>query len=654
MNFTPIKTSSLRPRRAVIALLALAPALAARPAIAQDAPADDVHRLDEIVVTGTRTERRLQDAPVATDVIRRAEIEASGARTAAELLSGHLGIAMSSDQFGSGVRIQGFDPEHVMILVDGKRTTGRNGGVMDLSRFSAAELERIEIVRGGSSALYGSEAMGGVVNLITRQAGKPLQVEARALAGTLGTLDAQATLGTRQERWDTLFTGRYQRRDSYDLTPERVGTTGNAYDELNLGNRADVLVSDGLALKSQLGYMLREQHGVDSNLAGAVFDRTNRTETASASLEPEWELGPESRLRVQGYYNLYRDQYLQDQRFSDALDQFQETRDQLAQVGAQHETRLGGSHLLASGAELAYEQLDTERLAAGTGNRVRGAAYVQDEWTALAAPRLIAVPGLRADGDSRYGAAVNPKLALRLDPTESLTLRASHGWGFRAPDFKELAMRFQNPSVGYEVIGNPALQPERSKSTNLGAEYRPLPWLAASLNLFHNDLTDLIQTELQAASSATALTQYTYRNVASARTMGLESALRLRPLPGLTLEPGYTLTDAVDLRTGLPLNGRARHLGNLTARYFHRPWGLTLFGRATLSGDRPYYSDRDGNTLASPLWAGAYAALDLRVTKTITEEVSAFVQGANLLDAWDATYLPIQPRTVMGGIEARF
>lgn len=137
----------------------------------------------QIVVTGSRGERRLKDSTVATEVISRKKIEASGARNAAEVLETQLGIDVVPFFGGSRVRMLGLDSQYVLILIDGERIAGRLNNAVDLSRFKVQNLERIEIVKGASSALYGADAIGGVINLITREADKKLSYEMRTTYG---------------------------------------------------------------------------------------------------------------------------------------------------------------------------------------------------------------------------------------------------------------------------------------------------------------------------------------------------------------------------------------------------------------------------------------------------------------------------------------
>jgi len=624
--------------------------LAAPQALAETAPRASTPLLDEVVVTGTRTERLLADSPVSTQVISRSEIDASGAINVADLLTSRMGIEVFSALQGEGIRLQGLDSKHVLILIDGRRVTGRLSGTVDLTRYPIESIERVEIVRGGSSALYGSEAMAGVVNLITRQAKESLAFETQGLYGSLNTGLFSGSLSRNTDSLDTRFTAGLRRQDAYDLTPSTPGTTGNALDEVTLSNNSTFKLAPGLQVKTYLDYLNRTQRGIDSSATGALFDRTNLTESVTAAVEPELSIPGFDKLKLGIYHNLYRDQYLKDQRNSDALDQFQETLDQLTQLQIQDERALGLHHVLTSGAEIAYERLSTDRLNAAYGDRTRAALFTQDEWQAL--PQVMILPGLRADFDSRYGSNLAPKIALRYDPTQAVTLRASLGSGFRAPDFKELMMRFQNVSAGYEVVGNPDLGPETSASLNVGVDSRLTSWAWMSVNLYQNEIANLIQTELTRAGTADAITQYRYVNVASAMTRGIEASVRFQPLRGLIIEPGYTLNDTLDRSNGLALEGRSLHKGTLTARYQHEPWGLGLYVRGAVNGDRPFHTESETGTTTT--MAPAYTTLEARLTKSLTEKLTGHIQGSNLLNVNDPVYTPMQPLTVLAGLTARF
>jgi outer membrane cobalamin receptor len=158
---------------------------------------DDGLEVGDVVVTGTRTETPLADSPARLDVITRADIDRSGARDVGELLEEQIGVVGVTRSFrGDSIQLGGLDPEYTLILVDGDRAPGRIGGGIDLGRFTIENVERIEILRGPGSALYGSDAIGGVVNILTRRGHAPARARGlragraeRVRSGVAGMLD---------------------------------------------------------------------------------------------------------------------------------------------------------------------------------------------------------------------------------------------------------------------------------------------------------------------------------------------------------------------------------------------------------------------------------------------------------------------------------
>ena len=183
-------------------------------------------------------------------------------------------------------------------------------------------------------------------------------------------------------------------------------------------------------------------------------------------------------------------------------------------------------------------------------------------------------------------------------------------------------------------------------------EARPAAWVWLGVNLYRNEISDLIDAQFVPNDGTFSTARYQYVNVADAMTQGIEASMRLNVLPGLVLEPGYTLNDTLNKQTGQPLPGRALHSGNLITRYQHDAWGLGGYAKLALVGERPFsQSTSEGN--AGEV-APRYTTLDVKVTKTLTSQVSLFVQGDNLLNASDPAYLPIPPLTIMAGLTARF
>jgi len=319
-------------------------------------------------------------------------------------------------------------------------------------------------------------------------------------------------------------------------------------------------------------------------------------------------------------------------------------------VTLQYDHLIGGNHLLTIGSEGLYETLQSPRLKSETGDRKRGALFLQDEWTVNVDPLLVLAPGARFDYDSQFGAHPTPKLTLRYDPTHELIMRVTVGLGFRAPDFKELLMLFENPNVGYLVEGNQDLEPETSKNLNVGHEYTPTDEVSLSLNLFYNKIDNLIFAEPTDASDSDTI-RYRYVNIASARTQGLEASARIQISERLLFRPGYALTDSSDLEKDRPLNGRALHRGNFEVRYDDRDLGLQLSARGTVVGERPFYVESE--TEERTIKTDPFANVDLRMAQEITDKLTLFASVRNLLEAGETEYLPLRPRTISAGISGQ-
>lgn len=612
-------------------------------------PAPETARPRETVITATRTPQRSDEVTVPTEVITRRDIEVSGARDLAELLELHPGVEIARDVpvRTSGVRLLGLDPEYVLVLIDGERVPGRFGGTLDIERFSLRDVERIEIVKGPSSVVYGSDAMGGVINLITHKAQRPLEAGARASFGGRTELDLRGGAGAALP-WATVGLGAgFRRASAFDLDSSDVATTGNeqfAWD-------ADAAVSGhpgAVDLRARVHYERRDNFGIDLSPSGAIFDRRDRNEAFTANAHGEWRPDDLTALTARASFGFFRDQFMQDQRLARDLDMYTDARELLYEAGLQLDRRLFGAHLASLGIDGLAETLRSPRLQTGSGQRYRGALYAQDDWRVLPQPRVTVAAGVRADLDSQFGPNLSPRIAVRYDPLPGLALRASLGAGFRAPSFQELLLRFENPGVGYVVEGNPALRPEHSRGLNLSADWEVNDGLLVSASAYRMDLQELITiVTLQEATPDTP-TRFGYENTSRAATQGVELSSRVRLFPSVWLDAAYTLADARDLDTGLPLEGRAMH--RATARLTIRYRRLNLDGSVggALVGPRAF---RELTGPAPLRWTPPYANADARISWRPWPFAGVYLYGTNLLGAGNPRDLPLAPRGLHAGLE---
>ncbi|MDO9454327.1 MAG: TonB-dependent receptor [Stagnimonas sp.] len=603
-------------------------------------------RLEQVVVTGTRTAHTLSDSPVEVQLITAAQIKDSGARDVAELLEREGGVTVTRVAGrGTSIEIQGLSSDQVLILIDGRRVVGRINGAIDLTRLKAANIERVEIVKGPSSALYGSDALGGVVNVITKSGGSGSTVTARADSGR--NMEAFGGVAYERARSGGNVTLGGTLTDSYDLdksTPSTDGITGNTrFAALSHTQR----FSPGASVRGTLDYSLDDTSRVDAG--SAVFDIVKRIEELRLGLAPEFTLGADTSLVLDGYYTRYYDQFLQDQRGADANDRVEKTVDQLYVTGAQLNHRLG-RHALSVGLEAQFETLTADRLATD-GERDRQSVFLQDELRLLADDALTLVPGVRYDRDSQFGDALSPKLALRYNFSPELFVRVGAGQGYRAPDFKQLLLRFDNPAVGYRVEGNPDLKPERSTGFNVGATWYANAGLSLSGTVFHNrvkNLIDIVQLTPGRPTPGDPVI-FGYVNIARARLTGSDVQIEWRPALDarrpLSLRVGHGYLDSEDADTGQPLSGRARHRANADIGWRQAEYELGL--RGVWIGKRIFQTELD--TGGAPTGAGTadpYFLFDTRAQWKGWRVFDVSVGVQNLFDEGEPRFLPIQPRSV--------
>ena len=643
--------------------------------IAQPAPtlAEDI---ETITVTGSRREIAVSDAVVSTDVLTRDAVEASGAENLAELLEGQPGLQIIRSFSGAGISIQGFDPEYTLILIDGQRVNGRINGIVDLQRLSVENIERVEVVKGAASALWGADALAGVVNIITREGRESFAASVHGAYGSLSTtsqpfdadqtntIDLSGRIFGSGKRWNASLTAGFHRQDAFDLAPDDLATSGSELTSFNIEARGRYRFSDSTDVLARVEYFERQLEGIDlgpervevpNNPFGqnrAVFDRSNRTRTFSASLQPRLEINPNHDLELTAYFTRFNDEFESDQRDQTINDTLQETSDDLGQLNLKYVGSLGTDHIMVAGVEGLYRRLSTPRVRDGLTDRGRISAYAQDEWRPLQG--LAVVPGFRVDVDSQFGTFPTPKLAVRYEVIRDVVLRSSYGLGFRAPDPRDQFLIFENPAAGYRVDGNPDLEPETSRNFLVSAEVQPFQHLSFRVEFYRNDITNLIAFVTDSDSDPNSLQMFTNDNIGSAVTQGIEAWVAIRWHSVFRSEVSYTYLDARDEDNDRFLQGRARHRATMTHRLDIRSIGMGGWIRGTVVGQRPFYAadPNDPETDITTI-AEEYITADARIFQRIGEHFTVFVGVDNMTNAGDPQFLAIPPFGLYAGLDAR-
>lgn len=569
--------------------------------------------LDTQVVTASRT----AEAPIvpiaSTAVIDREQIERSQAKTVTELLRGLAGVSLSSNG-GRGkstsLSIRGTTGKHLLVLVDGVKIGSATSGTASLQSIPVEQIERIEVVRGPRSSLYGSEAMGGVIQIFTRQGEREgLRPWASVGAGSRSTFDGSAGVaGGNGDGWFSLglageSTDGINSRPLRSNAPRAFEPDADGYREssasLRGGYRFDTLELDGnvLQTRSHSDYDSRATNGNSGHFANSDGElQVVGGRARFAPLEP-WK------VTLQAGHSEDRSDAYQDGRF---FSRFDTVRDSF---GWQNDLSLGDDHLLTLGFDYRQDRIDTSDNYA-EDSRNNKAGYVQYMG---AFGRHGVQLGLRRDRDSLFGSHDTGNVGWSYELTEALMLSASWGTAFRAPTFNDLYA----PATG-RTSGNPDVQPEESQSYEIGLAGNH-DWGHWSLNAFENQIDDLI------VWSGTPVLRPS--NVESARIRGLEAVLGGQML-GWDVATNITFLD--------PRDRSDDNHGNLLQHQARRSINIDVdrqFGRFGVGSTFYASSERFNsatNTEASRL--PGYALFDLRGEYHFDDEWRLQARLSNLFD----------------------
>ncbi len=609
----------------------------------------NVFEMDEIVITGTKTKHLLKDTPVITEVITRNEIEATGAENIGEALEHHVGIVVHRDAHGDGVQLQGLASDYVLILLDGEPQVGRIAGKLDLARIPIENVQRIEIVKGASSALFGSAAMGGIINVITRGASSPFALQFTNNVEEHNTIDSRGTVEIKHGKFNSLMTLAANHRNPIDLDETNPSTTIDGYQNFTQSVRTEYQLTQRAKLLFSGQYFAQAQEGVSEN-SGVVFDRLGDIDNFSATVGTAYRPGLDSKLVGKIYTTRYRDESNVIDRGTSLTASSNITIQDLIKGELQFDTALGTKNQLTVGGELIFENLESQRITGGEKDVTTNSFFFQNEFRP--SRNLALVVGGRLDHHSEFGAHFSPKLSGLYRVTSDFTVRTSFGQGFRAPDFKDLYLDFSNPTSGYQVLGNPALQPESSNSWNLGLEYRFRSALLGRLQVYRNNLKNLIEAE-RVGKSVLGGSKFQYFNVSEAFTEGIEVELATRSIRGLTAAVGYAYLNGKDEETGLTLLNRSKHSGNLKLSYVNEEIGFNLNLQGRYGSKWGFYDDGD-KVLEDEEYAPSNWIWNLRGSKQILTWLKASVGINNIFDFKIPSFYTFAGRSFYGGLSLTY
>jgi len=621
----------------------LALSLPGRRTGAQSARPTPASQVTEVVVTGTRTAEQAQRATVKTDVVSRVEAERRGATNVAEALSSQPGVQVNPGAYGylgtvSPIQIQGFDLGRVLILEDGEPVIGDVGGAIDLAAIPLADVSRIEIVTGPSSALYGSSAIGGVVNILSA----PPQHEGASarVRGEYRSRNGIVVQGSAAHRTPNIWAQLDLSRTRQDAVAEVPGIPDTQVPEMArslLGVRIGGRLNRNIELKLRARWLHQRYDGIESTdypgLGRYLADLPTTSDRVALHLLEDIRLSRGSSLRLSlgrqwvsaNSANFRRDSPLGQEHISSQNQYSLEATATIADgartwvVGTRFETQRSTQQLQL------HERVDGALVTSGksevTPQPLNSAAlYSQLSWAFGRA--LTVLPGVRGEYHGRQGSVIAPRLALSVRPSDSWTLRAGVGRGFRTPSAEEFGFNFDHSVYGYKVIGNRGLQPERSWGINGDLMFRPAAFITLRSGGFANWVHDLIDIDLGSGMSTGTVVTYSYANFERVRTAGGNLGLTLNDAEHYRADLAYDYLWTRDELSGQPLSGRPAHTLTASAR-LSLPSRFELYGRARLVSGA--FVDQ---TTRSP----GYQSIDARLAFRPWSSTQLYAGVLNLLD----------------------
>ncbi|RZV59223.1 MAG: TonB-dependent receptor, partial [Flavobacteriaceae bacterium] len=643
-----------------------------------------VQELDEVMVTATRTVRQLSSLPLPAQIIGKKEIQRINSQRLDDLLNEQTGlITVSEFVGGAGIQMQGLDSQYTLILIDGVPLIGRSAGTLDISRISVGNIKQIEIVKGASSSLYGSEALGGVINIITdRPKDAGFKSNIRYRYGTFNTHDANINLNYKKEGLSINTFINRNSSDGYQFANAANLNTVDPYSNYTFNTKVDYAINAKTNLLASARYYLQDQeYAPTEDEAGEITINEWNT---------QFKLDHEYNDRWSSYFEFYATRYKADEFLNTLEDNTFFSNSDYNELLIRPEIRASfapnENHSFFGGLGMDHETLN--RTDFSTNPRFNSPfVYLQYEGSPL--DKLNVILGARFDGHSDYDSQFSPKAALRYELNDKIDLKGSVGYGFKAPDFRQLYFDFTNGFVGYTILGynavntkipeldqdgqistivvpiseyNGALRPENSVAYNFGTTFKPFSRLKFEVNLFRNDIQDLIDTRL-IANKTNGQGIFSFYNVNKAYTQGLEFNTSWKLNNEFSISGGYQLLFAKDkdaqnafkdgevfarLSTSSPsfqlteddyfgLFNRSRHMANLKIFYSIEKWNLDTNLRGTYRSKYGLF-DTNGNSYLDNFdeFVNPYSIWDWAINKTFWAKYQVGFGIDNIFDFTDA------------------
>lgn len=592
--------------------------------------------ISPIVITGTGTYHKIDKVPVQTEIITKKDISELSGRNVEEIISGiSSSIDYTTSSMGSNIKINGLGKDYVLILVNGKRLLGGIGGYADLSRLNSEDIKQIEIVKGASSTLYGSDAIAGVINIITNKSKEKLEVRNSSRIGAYGDIKQLNSICFCKGKLSGKTSINYKQKDGYQLNNMKYNNKWESnhnlpylvntyYKPVNktraytLSQSFEYDINNKLSLNANLSWYEKrlyfpfkaQMHDYYYNdragLIGGKYKLRNKNYI-------EFSVDFDNYLYYTEYPYKYNKTYITASDVIKATyypgDRFKNSDHLNFNSLVKTVFNLNTKNKLSIGAEARYEYLEAQyRLYSSDVNAYTYSLYAQDEIKLN--KKLDLVAGVRTIFHDKSGFIATPKITLMYKESK-FTYRFTYSNGFKSPTLKELYYYYETNRMGmYRLyLGNADLKPQKSHYYSLSTEFK-INKFSSGLNIYTNRVYDKIDYKI-------IPTSYDYRrrgieetkkrcNIDDARNIGVDWHFRLYLFNQLSINGGYSYVSAKNLTQDVRLNGISEHSAtskvSWNKRWKYYKLNITLAG--VYKSDRFYLEEDSERNYADPyqLW----------------------------------------------------
>jgi outer membrane receptor for ferrienterochelin and colicins len=609
---------------------------------------DDATLLGTVhVYSATGRSQAIEDVQASVQVISARDLQAYPGTSVTEALKMAVGVDARSNGPTSSVTMRGLASSGTLILIDGERRTNKYGS-QNLNMLATEDVERIEVVRGPMSALYGTDASGGVINVITRkpEIGSGLSGSVAALYGS----SAHSQRTTDIERASVTYGGdvvaqrlgvEKRNRDAFRYVPSDYLANLAETDESYVNYAGTAKLAQGHTLNWRYEYVDQNDTKPDRTTTAPIRDFTGFEKETRNFLK----LGYVGSVGA-GVLNLDASRGTSDGKTTRAFPTIETTDYTQTQLAGRYALDVG-SHALTLGLGQIKDELDVS-LNSKKASRTDNYLLLQDEWKISNQWKVLA--GLRRDSFNDFGTVTTPRASVLFQPTNELGFRIGYGEAYRAPSVLEQYSRFVRQR--FLILGNPDLKPESNKSWEVAASYSDKRF-RGEIVAYRSKVSDLITSNstlpAQPGDPAGVTTRSIYYNVSKADIDGIEASATYQLNDFITLMGAYELIDARDGITGARLTGRAQSVGRGGVRFEQGKWSADL----TAQYIRDYYSadlvSRLNNVNTN------YGTTAFKANYRVTSALTASIGIDNMFDSkppgnWSIT----EPAARFGYVSARY